>query len=116
MAKKITTRKLEDTSWLAQSLADKAEVELSRNGQSGRYSALNTLHTIINMADGGSAQYGNNNGKRQITITNPSYTLQCGLLGLAARYGTDLVHVAVTHDLNNATIEDLSELVFRMNE
>jgi hypothetical protein len=113
--KKQSTRKLADTSWLAQVLADRMEVEFSKNGQSGRWNALNVLHTVINMADNGSAEYRNDNGKRQVIITNPSYNLQCGLLGLAARYGSNLVYVLATHDLNSAEITDLSELVYQMS-
>ena len=41
--KTATTRKLEETSWLAQTIADKMEVESNKNGYTARWHCLHTL-------------------------------------------------------------------------
>jgi len=48
-----TVRKLEDSSWLAQIIQDKMDVESSKMGLwvSSRWKSLNTLHIIVNKAD-----------------------------------------------------------------
>jgi hypothetical protein len=46
-----TVRKLEDSSWLAQIIKDKMDVEFDKNGASARWYCLHTLHIIINEAD-----------------------------------------------------------------
>jgi hypothetical protein len=130
--KKQTTRKLQDTSWLAQTIQDKMDVEFDKNGPSPRWSCLHTLHIIINEADdqeNHEIYYDTYNGNRSIVIREiPSlmkhgtdfdtYGMQCKLLGLAARYTDDegqyLVNVLITHDLNSATIKDVSELMFQL--
>jgi hypothetical protein len=131
--KKQTTRKLNDTSWLAQTIQDKMDVESEKNGFSPRWHCLHTFHIIINEADdqdNHDIYYDTYNGSRSIVIREiPSLTLkhgtdfdtygmQCKLLGLAARYTDDdgqyLVNVLTTHDLNSATIKDISELMFQM--
>jgi hypothetical protein len=130
---KRTDRKLQDTSWLAQVIKDKMDAEFDRNRNSARYDCLSTLHAIVNEADdpeNHSIYYDNCEGKRQIIICDiPSLAAKHGsdfgregmrskLLGLQARYTDDegqyLVSVLVTHDLNSATIKDISELLFAM--
>ena len=131
--KKIKTRELTDTSWLAQSIKDRMDVEFDNNGATSRYNCLNTLHIIVNEADDPNSSniyYDSYNGKRSIVICDiPSMVLEHGadfnregmqnkLRGLAERYTDDdgqyLVSVLTTHDLNSAMINDLSELMFQM--
>ena len=123
---KIKTRKLEDSSWLAQTIADKMEVEFDRNGASSRWHCLHVLHIIINEADdpdNNNIYYDNYNGKRSIVICEiPSLMkhgtdfdregMQSKLRGLAERYKDDdgqyIISILTTHDLNSATINDIS--------
>jgi len=131
--KRPTTRKLEDTSWLAQIIKDKMEVEFDMNGSSTRWHCLHTLHVIVNEADDPEnpwIYYTSYNGNRSIVICEiPSLItkhgtdfdtngMQCKLRGLAERYTDDdgqyLVSVLTTHDLNSATIKDVSELMFQI--
>ena len=131
--KKIKTRELTDTSWLAQSIKDRMEVEFDNNGTTSRYNCLNTLHIIVNAVDDPNNEniyYDDYNGKRAIIICDiPSMAIkhgldfdrngmQCKLRGLAEKYTDDdgnyLVSVMTTNDLNSATINDLSELMFQM--
>lgn len=128
-------RKLEDTSWLAQTIQDKMDVEAEKMGSypTSRWNCLNTLHAIVNEADdkeNDKIYYDNNNGKLTIIICEiPSLTLkhgsdfdtngmQCKLRGLAERYKDDdgnyIVSVLTTNDLNSATIKDISELLYAM--
>jgi hypothetical protein len=128
-----TVRKLEDTSWLAQIIKDKMDVEFDKNGASTRWHYLNTLHIIVNEADdpnNHTIYYDNYNGRRSIVICDiPSlvfkhgsdfdvYGMQNSLRGLAERYKDDdgnyIVSVLTTHDLNSAMIKDVSELLFQM--
>lgn len=134
MAKKIQLRKLKETSWLAQIIADKMETEFNKNGASARYNCLAVLKIVINEADDSNNEtiyYDNENGKRTVTICDiPSMTIKYGydfdkegmqnkLRGLAERYkdfdGNYLVSVLTTNDLNSCIINDLSELLFEMN-
>ncbi len=126
-------RKLEDSSWLAQTLKDKMEVEFDKNLGSIRYNCLNTLYIIVKEADDPENEniyYDNYNGSRSIVIRDiPSLMkygydfdrsgMQAKLRGLAERYKDDdgmyIVSVATTHDLNTAMIKDISELIFQMN-
>ena len=128
--KKQTTRKLEDTSWLAQTIQDKMDVEFGKNEGSSRWHCLQTLHVIVNEADDEdnlNIYYGDR--KRSIVICEiPSlmkhgtdfdrYGMQCKLSGLASRYMDDdgqyLVSVLTTHDLNSATVKDISELMYQL--
>ena len=127
-----TIRKLKDTSWLAQTIQDKMDVEFDKNNGSGRWHCLHTLKIIINEADdqnNHNIYYDTYNGKRQIIICEiPSlmkhrtdfdtYGMQCHLRGLAERYKDDdgeyIVSVLTTHDLNSATIKDLEELMYQI--
>ncbi len=131
--KKQTMRKLEDSSWLAQTIKDKMEVEFDKNGPSPRWRTLQTFHTIVNEADDAeneSIYYDNQDGKRQIIVSDiPSLMkhgtdfdregMRCKLRGLAERYKDDdgmyIVSVLTTHDLNGATIKDVSELLYQMS-
>lgn len=131
--KKQTARKLEDTSWLAQIIRDKMEVEFDKNGASARWHCLHTLHIIVNEADDPDNHriyYGSYNGYRSIVICEiPSlmkhgidfdtYGMQCKLRGLAERYNDDdgqyIVSVLTTNDLNSATIKDISELMYQIS-
>ena len=66
--KKIKTRELTDTSWLAQSIKDRMEVEFDNNGATSRYNCLNTLHIIVNKADDpNNDNIYFTNGKREIS-------------------------------------------------
>lgn len=137
MAKRIRLsnkpRKLEETSWLAQTLADKMEIEFDKNGPSPRWHCLHTLKIIVNEADNQNNEniyYDNYDGKRQIIICRiPSLMkhgmdydregMQAKLRGLAERYKDDdgqyIVSVLTTHDLNSATIKDVAELMYQLN-
>ena len=130
--KKQTMRKLQDSSWLAQTITDKMEVEFDKNGNTSRLNCLHTLHIIVNEADdmdNHNIYYDTYNSKKSITICEiPSlmkhgtdfdtYGMQCKLRGLAERYTDDdgqyIVSVLTTHDLNSATIKDVSELMYQM--
>jgi len=130
--KKTNTRKLKDTSWLAQIIQDKMDVEFNKNDASSRWSCLQTLHIIINEADDADNEniyYDNYNGKRSIIICEiPSlmkhgsdfdaYGMQCKLRGLAERYKDDdgmyIVFISTTHDLNSCTVKDIDELMYQL--
>ncbi len=128
-------RKLEDTSWLAQIIQDKMDVEFDKNGLSNRWHCLHILHVVVNEADdinNHDIYFDNYNGKRIIVLCKiPSlvlkygadydvYGMQCKLRGLAECYkyddGNYIVSVLTTHDLNSATINDISELLFQMSQ
>ena len=130
---KIITRKLTDTSWLAQAVQDKMHVEFDKNLNSIRYNCLATLHIIINEADDINNKdiYYNDDYKKQIIIRDiPSLIkygtdfdregMQAKLRGLAERYKDDdgmyIVTVATTHDLNYAVIKNLTELLYQMHK
>ena len=131
---KIITRKLTDTSWLAQAVQDKMHVEFDKNHNSIHYNFLATLHIIINEADDINNKnifYDNVDNKRQIIIRDiPSLIkygtdfdregMQAKLRGLAERYKDDdgmyIVTVATTHDLNYAVIKNLTELLYQMHK
>lgn len=130
---KIITRKLTDTSWLAQAVQDKMHVEFDKNHNSIRYNCLATLHIIINEADDINNKdiYYNDDYKKQIIIRDiPSLIkygtdfdregMQAKLRGLAERYKDDdgmyIVTVATTHDLNYAVIKNLTELLYQMHK
>jgi len=130
--KAVATRKLEETSWLAQTIVDKMEVESNKNGYTARWHCLHTLKIIVNEADNPdnkNIHYDRVDGKRQIVICDiPSLMkhgydysregMQNKLRGLAERYKDDdgmyLVSVLTTHDLNSATIKDLEELMYQL--
>lgn len=125
-------RKLDDTSWLAQTIADKMEAEFDQNGATPRWNCLHVFHMIANEADDPDNQqiyYEVRDGKRSIVICDiPSLMkhgsdfdregMRCKLRGLAERYKDDegmyLVSVLTTHDLNSATFKDVSELLYQM--
>jgi len=130
-----TPRKLEDTSWLAQIIQDKMDVESQKMGlwPSNRYKSLHTLHIIVNKADDkdyDNIYYDTYNGKRSITICEiPSLTIEYGydydtegmqakLRGMQERYKDDngmyIVSVLTTNDLNSAMIKDLEELMYQI--
>ncbi|HNT26434.1 MAG TPA: hypothetical protein PKM21_18855 [Anaerolineales bacterium] len=117
---KIATRKLKETSWLAQTLVDKMEIEFSENGESAKWRAFKFLKYIVSCADTGEweMRYENiekyNAGLiRQIIIPTIPYGMQSEFLGMQARY-EDVISVLVTHDLNSATIKDISRLMDAM--
>ena len=119
-----TTRKLQETSWLAQAIADKMDSEFNRNGSSARWSCLQTLKSLVNAADSGNSgiyyHRDEDNCSRQLIITTIPAGLQNALLGLAERYKDDdgnyIVQVRVTHGLNSAVITDISLLIDAMRE
>jgi len=132
MKKKIAVRKLEETSWLAQIIADKMDVEFLNNGVSGRWRSLQILKYIVNEADDKNNDQiyrSEDNGKLTIIICDiPALTkhgydftqeqVQNRLRGLAERYtdfeGNYLVSVLTTNDLNSCVIKDISELLLEM--
>ena len=114
---RIKARNLEETSWLAQALRD--SIDAGQGGDDGKTACLITLYQLVRLADSGNgARYETHRGKRQIIVSQIPHKLQNALLGLSARYpggeGGPLVSVLVTHDLNSAVINDLSELVFQV--
>lgn len=105
------TRKLADTSWLAQTIADKMETEFSQRGESSKWSALNTFKFIVNCADTGEWGMAYDNDERThnrlIIVPNIPYGMQSDFLGLAERCQDEdgyTVRVLVTHGLNAAVI------------
>jgi hypothetical protein len=130
--KQQTARKLNETSWLAQTIKDKMTVEFDKNRNSGKYNSLNTLYVIVQEADDPENEkiyYTNYRGKRQIVICDiPSLSkhgmdftqegMRSKLLGLAERYKDDdgmyIVDVKITHDLNSASINDIHGLLMAM--
>lgn len=128
---KTTTRKLEESSWLAQTLIDMMEVESDKNGYTSKWSCLLTLKLIVNEADNKDNQtiyYQNTSGKLEIVVCDIPSLMQHGwdfdregmrgkLIGLAERYTDDegnyTVRVLTTHDLNSAMINvsDLMEQI-----
>jgi hypothetical protein len=131
--RKQPTRKLEESSWLAQIIQDKMEVEFDKNGASAKWHCLHTLYIIVQEADNPDNDriyYDNCEGKRQIILCEiPSLMkhgtdfdtcgMQSKLRALANRYTDDdgqyIVSVLTTHDLNCATIKDVSELIYQMS-
>ena len=126
-------RQLEESSWLAQIIVDKMEVEFDKNGASNRYNCLQTLLIIVREADNPDnieIYHDTYNGKRSITICDikPMYEygmdfdsegMRCKLRGLALSYKDDngmyLVSVLTTNDLNSAMITDLNNLMFQLS-
>jgi hypothetical protein len=125
-----TVRKLEDSSWLAQIIKDKMEVESEAMGlyPSTYWKCLHTLYIIVKEADDKENEeiYYNNGG---ITICNIPSLMEYGfdydtegmqnqLRGLQNRYTDDdgnyIVSVLTTNDLNSATIKSISELLYVM--
>lgn len=101
------TRRLDDTSWLAQSINDMMVVESERCGQSSRWLVMRTLLTVVRYADTGEREmfYTNDQQTNNRLVVIPSIPsgMQPDLLGLDARYqGT--AQVLVTHGLNSAVI------------
>ena len=105
-------RKLEATSWLAQTIADRVEIELEQNGESTKWVVLNTFKFIVNCADTGEwgMVYDNDAGthNRLIRVPNIPYGMQPEFLGLAERCkddeGNSTAMVLITHGLNSAVI------------
>jgi len=129
-----TPRKLEDSSWLAQIIKDQMDIEFKENNASPHWNCLHTLHIIVNEADNSdnsNIYYNNFDNTRSIIISEiPSLILkhgtdfctegiQCKLRGLSERYKDDegnyIVSVLTTHDLNSATIKNISELLYSMS-
>lgn len=106
---KAQTRKLTDTSWLAQSVMDMAAVEYAKNGESGKYKTLKTLRFIVQCADESKLGmfFSNNRDGRQIFIPTIPSGMQPEFLGMAELYQDEkgyTVHVMTTHNLNSAEI------------
>jgi len=132
--KKIATRKLEETSWLAQIIADRMAVESEANGLTTKWNCLLTLLYVVREADdpeNDRIYYANSNGQRQILIASIPSLMQYGmdfdrdgmqakLRGMAERYRDDdgnyIVSVMTTHDLNSAIIRDIGELLYQMGK
>ena len=109
-------RKLKETSWLSQILADKMEVEFSKNGESSKWSILNTFKFFVIGADTSKwgMFYDNEQGTNNRLIVVPSipYGMQPQLLGMAERCTDDegnyTVSVKVTHDFKFRSNQRLS--------
>jgi hypothetical protein len=119
---KVTPRKLEESSWLAQTIADMMRVESDKNGYTSKWACLEVLKHVVNEADdkdNPTIYYRNTDGKLEIVICKIPSLVQHGtdfclegmqnkLRGLAERYKDDdgnyTVSVKTTHDLNSATI------------
>lgn len=135
----MATRKLEQGSWLAQSVADMMQAEFEVNGISSRWLCLQVFFLVVSAADDpedSNIRYERiphpEGVKRGIVIRDiPSLISEEGsdfdregmrskLLGLAARYkddeGRGLVSVLITHDLNSAKIVDVSELMYQLRK
>jgi hypothetical protein len=105
--KKITTRKLQETSWMAQSIADMMDEEFEKNGQSSKWIVLRTFKFIVRCADTGEwgMFYDNDQrtNNRMVVVPSIPYGMQPDFLGLEARY-QNTASVLTTHDLNSAII------------
>lgn len=130
---KNTSRKLEESSWLAQTIKDKMDVESEKMGiyASSYWHNLNTLLIIVREADNKDNDniYYQNGG---IVISDiPSltiaygtdydtYGMQCKLRGLAESYKDDdgmyIISVLTTHDLNSCTIKSIDDLMFQISQ
>ncbi|MCQ4924869.1 hypothetical protein NE686_17335 [Tissierella carlieri] len=125
-----TIRELSDTSWLAQIVKDKMDVEFERNGNSTKARSYSVLHSIINEADDPDnhniyyADMGYS-GKgivicdiRDTKALSEDY-MRSMLLGMQSNYTNDdesyIISVLITHDLNSATIKSISDLLYAMN-
>ena len=100
------TRKLEETSWLAQSITDMMTVEFEQNGQSSKWLVLRTFKLIVRCADTGEGMYYDNDRRtnnRLVVVPSIPCGMQPDFLGLAAKY-QDAANVLVTHDLNSAVV------------
>ena len=98
----MTTQKLTESSWLAQSLSDMI-VECK---DSSTAACLDTLKYAVNLADNENYQQvyrENKSGKLYIVIMRIPPEMRNGLCGLAARY-SEGANVLTTHDLNSATL------------
>ena len=95
------TRKLTESSWLAQSLADMIEF---CEDDSCKKAALETLKYIVNLADNNESQIYRENraGKLYIILRDIPTEMRNGIRGLAARY--DGISLWMTHDLNSAEV------------
>jgi len=96
------TRKLTESSWLAQSLADMIE----ECNDSSKVACLEVLKYAVNFADNENYQQvyrENRSGKLYIVIMRIPPEMRNGLCGLAARY-QEGANVLTTHDLNSATL------------
>lgn len=119
--KRSSIRKLEESSWLAQTLADRMSVEYNANGITSRYNCYAAFKSIVNKADSNESgfRYDNYNGKRQIIISYIPTDLVNILTGMSVRYtddnGMPIISVLTTHDLNSATINDIGELLYQMS-
>ena len=127
--RRAKTRELQESSWLAQIIQDRMDIESDAKGFTSRWHNLQTLKIIVNEADdpnNDTIYYDNYDGKRQIIICDIPSLMKHGLdfcregmrsklLGLQASTTDDngmyTVILLITHDLNSATINDVSELL-----
>jgi hypothetical protein len=131
--KKTTTRKLEESSWLAQIIKDKMNIESEKMGAwaSSYWNNLNTLLVMVREADNKENDniYYDNGGIVICNIPNleieygtdfDTYGMQCKLRGMAERYKNDngnyIVSVLTTNDLNSCTIKSIDDLMFQMSQ
>jgi hypothetical protein len=110
------TRKLKESSWLAQTLADMlAECDQT----SSRGLCIDTLKDVVTLADRGNhgIYYETVSCERYIVIQNIPSELQNGIRGLAEKYKDDngqyIVSALMTHDLNSAKI-NVSKLMYQI--
>lgn len=125
---------LNDSSWLAQIIKQRMDVEFNTKGDTTRFNCLNTLHAIVNQADDKNNDdifYDKIGGNNAIVIADiPSlvekegldfdkHGMQSKLRGLAENYkyddGNYIVSVNTTLGLNSAIIKDISALMFELN-
>ena len=118
--KKTVIRKLDDTSWLAQIVKDRMDVEFDKSATSPRWHCLNTLHIIVNEADDTDNHIlkvdGRGKGRLAISVDNPAnQTVTVTIYGMHAAtgavgdVGTFLIGsftVTATDDKGYETIND----------
>lgn len=122
----IKAIKMRKISGQAQAISYEMQEEYSEHGATSRWNALQTLYILLKQADGDgdNITYEGEYHKSIIIRDIPSLVQEEGLLfdresmrgrllGMSARYGADVVHVLITHNLNSAVIYDLSELMWR---
>jgi hypothetical protein len=109
------TRKLKESSWLAQSLEDMLEA----SEPSSKKTCIQILKDVVDLADSNYAgiYYETVSGERYIVISNIPTEMQNGIRGLSERYKDDdgqyIVSALMTHDLNSAKI-NVSKLMYQI--
>ena len=102
--KQTSTRKLEETSWLAQSIYDRME---NADQETAKYKGLSLLKFLVNNADNPGNTWGiryeknDRTGEIEIWVKEIPYGMQPDFLGISSRYkddeGMNILEVLVTH-------------------